>query len=67
VDITTDNYAYLGDGVYAYFDGYGIVLRTGHHEETLCENQVYLEPEVLLSLNLFDKRVRANKDEIKNG
>jgi hypothetical protein len=35
---------YLGDAVYAYFDGYGIELRLNDHRN---ECAVYLEPEVL--------------------
>jgi hypothetical protein len=57
------NYSYLGDGVYSFFDGYGIWLRTGNHEETLCDEEIYLEPEVLKNLNLFDQRVRTKKEE----
>lgn len=53
------NYSYLGDGVYSFFDGYGIWLRTGHHDENLCDDKIYLEPDVLFSLNKFDKKVRG--------
>ena len=55
------NYCYLGDGVYAYFDGYGIWLRTGHHEEARCDDKIYLEPNVLNSLNKFNEHVRKEK------
>lgn len=48
-----EKYSYLGDGVYAFWDGYHIVLRTGHHEENRCDNQIFLEPSVLTNLNLF--------------
>ncbi len=48
-----ENYSYLGDGVYAFFDGYGIWLRTGDHREELCDNKIYLEGDVFLSLNKF--------------
>lgn len=37
---------YLGDGVYASFDGYQIWLAVNHHENKV----VALEPEVLLAL-----------------
>lgn len=53
-----ENYRYIGDGVYAYFDGYGIWLRTHHHEENRWDNKVYLEPEVFLSLNKFVDELR---------
>ena len=53
---------YLGDAVYAHFDGYGIELRLNHHESRCA---VYLEPEVLQSLiqfwNLTQKRREANE------
>jgi hypothetical protein len=38
---------YLGDGVYAQFDGYGIVLTTGHHDPVEASNAIVLEPEVV--------------------
>ncbi len=53
-----ENYAYIGDGVYAFFDGFGIWLRTGNHSESLCDNQVYLEPNALRKLNIFIDEVR---------
>lgn len=56
-----ENYSYLGDGVYAYFDGYGIWLRTGDHREERCDNKIYLEPKVLHCLDLFNKKVSEQK------
>ena len=53
------NHVYLGDGVYAEFDGFGIILRTGNHQDHLCDNKIYLEPNVIDSLNIF-------RDYIKN-
>ena len=47
---------YLGDGVYAIFDGYGVWLHANHHE--FPTDKVYLEPEVLEALNIFSKKVR---------
>ena len=44
--------AYLGDGIYAEFDGYGIWLRSGDHRDELCDNKIYLEPDILASLNV---------------
>lgn len=47
------NHTYLGDGVYAEFDGYGIWLRTGNHQDHLCDDKIYIEPNVLRGLNKF--------------
>jgi len=45
---------YLGDGVYAIFDGYGIWLHANDHE---CPtDKVYLEPSVLEVLNRFSAK-----------
>jgi len=41
-----DDSTYLGDGVYANFDGYSVWLAVNHHEN----NVVALEPEVLAHL-----------------
>jgi hypothetical protein len=53
--MSTDNQhdAYLGDGVYASFDGYQIWLAVNHHEN----KQVAMEPTVLLSLLAYAERV----------
>ena len=50
---TVDRDAYLGDGVYASFDGYQIWLAVNHHEN----KQVAMEPTVLLSLLSYAERV----------
>ena len=42
---------YLGDGVYAEFDGYGIKLTTENGVEV--SNSIYVEPEVLRALVKF--------------
>jgi len=39
---------YLGDGVYAEFDGYHIVLTTENGDS--ITNTIYLDPEVVRSL-----------------
>ena len=44
---------YLGDAVYAHWDGYGIELKLNDHRN---ECAVYLEPEVLQALTEFYKR-----------
>ena len=49
---------YLGDGVYASFDGYHIWLRTGAHEGPGVTNVIALEPSVYRALlRYYDKRV----------
>jgi hypothetical protein len=52
---------YLGDGVYAIFDGFGIWLHANDHK--FPTDRIYLEPEVLRALNCFVKNV----EEIING
>lgn len=53
-----DNHAYLGDGVYAEFDGIGVILRTAHHTDKECVDLIYLEGYVLKSLNEFYEWVK---------
>lgn len=48
-----DNHSYLGDGVYASFDGYQIWLAANHHENRV----VALEPAVLLQLIEYAQRL----------
>jgi hypothetical protein len=57
--MTTDNQkdAYLGDGVYASFDGYQIWLAVNYPEN----KQVAIEPAVLLSLLSYAERVYGLK------
>ena len=45
---------YIGDAVYANFDGYGIELRPNSHENDCA---VYLEPEVIQNLIEFWKAI----------
>lgn len=45
--------AYLGDGVYASFDGYQIWLAANHHENKV----VALEPAVMRALIAYQARV----------
>ena len=46
---------YLGDAVYAVFDGYHIWLRLNSHDNT--EGQIAIEPQVFELLSLFAKKV----------
>ena len=47
---------YIGDGVYAYTDGYYIWLRT---ERVAREHLIALEPQVLVRLSLYEAWLRA--------
>lgn len=60
-----ENPIYLGDGVYAEYDGYGIWLKTGDHREAFCDNKIYLEDMVLASLNNFVRRIEAENKKKK--
>lgn len=50
---------YIGDGVYAIFDGYGIWLHANSHDSPT--DKIYLEPQVLEALNQFDVWIRKQK------
>ena len=52
--------SYLGDGAYAFYDGYGIELRANHHE--FPTDRVTLEPLALVSLLRFAKSVGMIQD-----
>ncbi len=47
---------YLGDGVYATFNGFAIVLDLRAQDST---TRITLEPSILAALNEFDKASRA--------
>jgi hypothetical protein len=49
------NETYLGDAVYASFDGYQIWLRTGDGGN----QRIALEPEVLRALDAYRKELQA--------
>lgn len=48
-----ENPAYLGDGVYASFDGYQIELSTNRADRGPVPDRIYLEPQVLRALLVF--------------
>jgi hypothetical protein len=48
---------YLGDGVYASFDGYHIWLQTDSHLEHEATNRIALEPEVFTALVQYQTAV----------
>lgn len=52
---------YLGDSVYAEFDGYGINLTTNNGYPDDPRNKIYLEPSVLRALNLFVERIKNDR------
>lgn len=52
---------YLGDGVYAIYDGYGIWLHANDHRIEHATDKVYLEPSVLFDLNRFAKEVMGDE------
>jgi hypothetical protein len=47
---TTKDESYIGDGLYAVFDGWQLVLRAGRHDGV---HWVALEPEVYFNLVRF--------------
>jgi hypothetical protein len=52
--------SYLGDGVYAEFDGWGIWLKAN----VPTTDRIYLEPEVLRALiNFYDNQFETNDAE----
>lgn len=50
--------AYLGDGVYASFDGFQIWLAANHHENRV----VALEPQILDALIAYAQRLGILKE-----
>lgn len=52
---------YLGDGLYAFFDGYQIQLRANHHEHPT--NTVYLDSEVLNNFLKFVESLKRENNE----
>jgi hypothetical protein len=49
---------YLGDGVYADFDGFGITLHTERDGGT---HWIYFEPEVLAALFAYVERLKSRR------
>lgn len=48
---------YLGDGVYATFDGYHIWLKTGSHRDHEATDKIALEPAVFTALVAYQRRL----------
>lgn len=55
---------YLGDGVYAFCDGFGIMLHANDAENPT--DKIYLEPAVLVSLNRFVENCGFSKNCFRN-
>ena len=49
---------YLGDGVYAHFDGYGITLDLRGQDNT---TKIFLEPSVMSNLITFNDEIKKLK------
>jgi len=47
---------YLGDGAYARFDGYALILTTEDGVETT--NEIVLEPQVVMGLFAFVEKLK---------
>lgn len=56
-----ENQEYLGDGVYAVYDGYGVWLRANDFENPT--DKVYLEPSVMRALEAFYLRMAKLKEK----
>ena len=54
------NKTYLGDSVYADFDGYHFVLTT--EDGVTVSNTIYLDPDVYEALTLFQKKIIGEED-----
>lgn len=48
---------YIGDAVYASFDGYHIILTTGHHLRENADNVIALEDVVFANLKKYAKDI----------
>jgi hypothetical protein len=53
---------YIGDGLYASFDGWQFCLRAPRENG---DHYVYLEPQVLRSFNEYTKRMLTQPEEQK--
>ena len=54
---------YIGDSVYANFDGYGIVLTTESHHWDEATNRIVLEPEVVAAFTGYVAWLKAKLSE----
>lgn len=54
------NAEYIGDGVYAIHDGFGIWLHANNHLNPT--DKIYLEPSVLKALNTFSEKIQKQSN-----
>jgi hypothetical protein len=52
------NHVYLGDGVYLEHTPEHIILRTGDHRDSHCDNKIYLEDRVLNAMMMAIDRIK---------
>lgn len=60
-----NNKKYLGDAVYANYDGYHVVLTTEDGSESKPTNTIFLDPRVVVALRDYtelDVKVIADKE-----
>ena len=57
MEMTEQNSRYIGDGVYAGFDGFGIWLYANSHDHPT--ERIYLEPEVYQQLVRFVEDLKS--------
>lgn len=60
--LSAENETYLGDAVYASFDGWQIRLRTGDGNNQV----IYLEPSVYAALQHWADHIIATGDEVRD-
>lgn len=53
---------YLGDSVYANYDGYAITLTTENGLPTDPSNTIYLEPSVCTALRNFQDQIERHNE-----
>jgi len=56
-----NNKLYLGDSVYATYDGFGILLTTENGFPDDPRNSIYFEPRVIAAFNLFIEAIKEGK------
>lgn len=56
---------YLGDGAYAHYDGYHVVLTTGHHLISEADNVIALDPDVMENVAAYIFKIQNLRDVSK--
>lgn len=57
----SSNQVYLGDSVYAEYDGYHVILTTRNGLPSDPSNRIAFEPQVLKGLNVYVRLVEAQE------